>query len=107
MTRILRFIVDGLSIQPDPNCDFTNLVQGTDGYLKAEFVCNDEWSGLVKVASFYDGVNEYAVKLEDGKSCMIPYEATKRFAFGVRLVGKNSKRRIGTNKAIVVQNGGI
>lgn len=107
MNRVLKFIVHGLNIEQDPNCDFTNLVKGTNGYLKAEFTCDKEWDDCVKVASFYDGVNEYGVILEDGKSCMIPYEATKRFAFGVRLVGKGNNRRIGTNKTIVSQNGGI
>lgn len=34
--RILKFIVDKQIIRRDPNCDFSNLVSGTKGYLKAD-----------------------------------------------------------------------
>ena len=35
--RTLKFIVEGQIIKQDPSCDFTNLVPGTEGYLRAEF----------------------------------------------------------------------
>ena len=35
--RTLKFIVEGQIIKQDPNCDFSNLVPGTEGYLRAEF----------------------------------------------------------------------
>lgn len=105
--RTLKFIVDDQIITQDPKCDFSNLIQGTEGYLKAEFEFSSEWSGCVKVASFYGAKNqEYALILEDGKSCVIPEEVTKRPAFGVRVIGKNNQYKLVTNKAIVKQNGG-
>ena len=46
--RILRFTVDAQKISPDPDCDFSGLVSGTAGYLKASFKFSKEWSGMVK-----------------------------------------------------------
>ena len=50
--RTLRFTVDSQKIRHDPNCDFSGLVSGTAGYLKASFKFSKEWSGMVKVAEF-------------------------------------------------------
>ena len=106
--RTLKFIVEGQIIKQDPNCDFTNLVPGTEGYLRAEFSFSPEWNGCVKVASFWSAVgDEYPPQvLSDGVSCMIPNEATQRYAFKVRVIGKNNTVRLVTNKAIVKQTGG-
>ena len=30
--RTLKFIVEGLIIEPDRNCEFNNLIPGTKGY---------------------------------------------------------------------------
>lgn len=35
--RSLKFNVSGQIVSPDQSCDFTGLVPGTKGYLKAEF----------------------------------------------------------------------
>ena len=103
--RTLKFDINKLSISKDPNCDFSGLVPGTEGYLEAEFDFSKEWNGCVKVAAFYDGVKEYPVILEDGKSCVIPSEITERHAFGVRVLGKRDGYKIATDKLIVEQDG--
>ena len=107
--RTLKFIVEGQIIKQDPSCDFTNLVPGTEGYLRAEFSFSPEWTGCVKVASFWSAVgDEYPPQvLSDGVSCVIPDEATKRYAFKVGVIGKSNSIRLVTNKAIVKQNGGV
>lgn len=105
--RVLKFDVSELNIEKNPGCDFGGLVPGTEGYLKAEFSFASEWNSYAKVASFYDGVREYAVLLTDGKSCMIPAEVTKRPAFGVKVTGKKNNGVMITNKIIITQNGGI
>ena len=106
--RTLKFIVDGLIIKQDPNCDFSNLVPGTEGYLRAEFSFSPEWNGCVKVASFWSAVgDEYPPQvLTDGASCIIPTEATQRYAFKIGMIGKNATTKLLTNKVIVKQNGG-
>lgn len=106
--RTLRFIVDGQIIKQDPNCDFSNLVPGTEGYLQAEFSFTPEWDGCVKVAGFNSvmGVEYEPQILKDGKSCLIPTEALERRAFKVRVLGKRNGFRIKTGKVTVNQNGG-
>ena len=75
--RTLRFIVDDLILKPDPSCDFTGLVPGTQDYLQAEFTFSPKWNGFTKVASFQSllGKDYPAQELKDGKTCVIPAEA--------------------------------
>lgn len=107
--RTLRFIVKDQIIEQDPSCDFSNLVPGTSGYLRAEFEFSPEWKGTVKAASFYSALGkEYDAKiLKDGKSCVIPEEALKRRVFKIQIVGrKEDGLKLTTNKVAVSQDGG-
>ena len=107
--RTLKFIVDGQIIKQDPNCDFSDIVPGTDGYLQAEFSFSSDWKGcVVRVASFSSvlGVEYEPQALKNGKTCMIPKEALERKEFRVQVVGKRSGFTIRTNKVSVIQDGG-
>ena len=107
--RTLKFIVDGQTIKPDPNCDFSGLVPGTEGYLRAEFAFSPEWSNCVKVAAFYSVMGrEYAPQLlKDGVSCDIPTEALAKRVFKVAVAGVGAgDKKLKTNKVAVSQNGG-
>lgn len=107
--RTLKFIVDDQIIRQDPQCDFSGLVPGTEGYLQAEFSFSSEWDGCVKVVSFESPFGaEYEPRvLEDGKTCVIPVEALKRRVFKMRVLGKRDTFRITTDKVEVCQNGGM
>ena len=106
--RILKFIVDNQIIKQDPDCDFSNLVPGTEEYLQAEFSFSKEWSGCVKVAAFWSALGrEYPPQeIKNGKTCMIPSEALKRRSFKIQVVGKNRNTKLTTNKLQIIQNGG-
>ncbi len=106
--RTLKFIVEGQLIKQDPNCDFSGLVPGTEGYLNAEFLFSQEWAGCVKVASFYSVMGEEFPPqiLTDGKSCVIPADALKNRVFKIKVLGKRADYKIQTNKVEVNQNGG-
>lgn len=106
--RTLKFIVDGQTITQDPKCDFSGLVPGTEGYLKAEFSFSSDWRDCVKIATFHSMMGkEYAPQvLYQGKSCMIPPEALMRKVFKVGVVGKKGDLKMTTNKVAVSQNGG-
>lgn len=106
--RILRFIVEGQIIKQDPTCDFSNLVPGSEGYLQAEFTFSADWKDCAKVAAFYSVMGkEYPPQiLRDGKTCMIPAEASKKREFTVRVIGKSGAIKLTTNKVAVSQNGG-
>ena len=107
--RTLRFIVGDQIIEQDPDCDFSDLVPGSEGYLQAEFSFSPQWKNTVKAATFYSmmGKEHGAEMLKDGKTCMIPAEALKKRAFKIKVTGRGRDGfRIGTNKVTVVQNGG-
>ena len=106
--RTLKFIVDKQIIRQDPECDFTGLVPGTDGYLEADFSFSPEWNGCSKAVSFYTAMgNECPPRLlKDGKTCMIPTEALRGRAFKIKVFGKKQDFAITTDKIVVLQNGG-
>ena len=108
--RTLKFIVQNQIIEKDLDCDFNDLVPGTEGYLQAAFSFSPEWNDCVKVAAFYSQMGtEYEPQiLRDGKTSMIPSEALKRRIFKVQVLGRDfvNSRRLITNRLEVCQNGG-
>lgn len=107
--RTLKFIVNKQIISCDPNCDFSNLIPGTEGYLRAEFSFSPEWDGCAKVAGFWSAMGiEYPPQaLTDGVSCMIPAEALKKQIFKIEILGKNNHGvTLKTNRVVVTQDGG-
>ena len=64
--RILKFKVKKQRLTRDRNCDFSNIVAGSVGYLRARFNLSSEWDDCVKVASFWAEENgkEHAVYLD-------------------------------------------
>lgn len=106
--RVLKFIVEDQIIKQDPNCDFDNLIPGTEGYLKAEFSFSPSWKNCVKVAGFWKNGRECEPQvLTDGKSCVIPAEALKTNQFDIRVFGKRDGFKINTSKITVNQTGGM
>lgn len=107
--RILKFVVHDQIIEKDPECDFENLVPGTEGYLRADFSFSPEWDGCVKAAAFYSMMGtEYPPQfLIKGTYCIIPAEALKRREFKIQVIGKGTDgKRLTTNKLVVSQDGG-
>lgn len=103
--RTLKFIVTGQNITLDPSCDYTGLVAGSVGYLRAEFRTDAAWNGCKVAASFWRGKTEHAVAVARG-ACIIPAEALTREMFGVSLTGARAGYRINTNKIFVHQEVG-
>jgi hypothetical protein len=106
MMRTLKFIVDGQIIKEDPACDFTGLVPGTAGYLKAEFKFSSEWDNAIKVVSFLKYGHECTPQLlKNGKSCTIPAEALTGRQFSIKVLGKTKDTKLTTNKRDIMQKG--
>ena len=107
--RTLRFIVDKQIIKQDPNCDFSNLFPGTEGYLQAEFSFSPEWKDCVKVAAFYSPMGRELPpqELRDGRTCIIPTEALEYSAFKIRVFGRKKDFKITTDKIVVLQKGSV
>lgn len=106
--RTLKFNVIGQTITLAPECDVSNLVAGTNGYVQAKFTFSHEWNGCVKVAAFYSNLGtEYPPQaLKNGEVCDIPAEALKKSIFKVKVFGKKNEYKICTNKVTVHQKGG-
>lgn len=106
--RTLKFNVQDQIIARDPECDFSNLVPGTSGYLQAEFKFSKEWDGCVKVAAFLSPMgNEYPPQIIANDVCMIPAEACAKREFGIKVIGKGSNGfKITTDTVVVKQTGG-
>ena len=101
--RLLTFNVDSQHICKDPNCDFTNIVAGTNSYLRAKFTFSDEWRDCVKVASFWRGEKEQAVLLNSDGTCDIPHQVLSGASFRVSVIGQKQNYRITTNRIVVRQ----
>ena len=104
--RELKFNVSGQHIRPDPACDFSGIVPGSKGYLKAVFTFDSEWAWCEKIAEFrkYDVEKCTSVRLT-GNSCMIPEEELVNKYFYMNLIGIRPGFRIKTNREKVEQDG--
>ena len=100
--RTLKFIITAQSIQKAPDCDFSGIVAGTEGYLRAEFSFSEEWQGCRMAAVFSSLGKEYPQPIKDGR-CAIPAEALTWDNFGVRVVGQRENYRITTNEIKIRQ----
>lgn len=105
--RKLKFIVENQIIKPDPSCDFSGLVPGTEDYLCLSFSFSREWSGYVKVASFWSVMGkEYEPQVLEDNSCIVPVEAAMKRSFKVKILGKKGDSKLTTNKITINQYGG-
>ena len=100
--RTLKFIIAAQAITKDPDCDFSGIVAGTEGYLRAEFSVSWEWAGCRMAAVFSCMRKEYPRPIKNG-SCEIPAEALAWDNFGVRVVGQRENYRITTNEIKIKQ----
>lgn len=102
--RILEFEVDKQRLTKKRSCDFSHIVSGTVGYLKAKFYFSQsEWEGCKKAASFWYNDKEHAVLLDDNDVCDIPAAALVGDRFLVKVTGQCDGYRILTNTIKVKQ----
>lgn len=110
--RILRFLVNGQSIEQDPSCDFSGLFPGRNPDVRAKFVFSSEWKNSVKVAAFWSMLGvEYEPQVLVDDSCTIPVEALSRASFKIQVIGRkemsaSNLTTLSTNKLTVRQTGG-
>ena len=106
--RTLKFIVDGQTISLDPDCDFSGLTPGAEGYLVAKFSFSPEWNDTTKVAAFFSNLGrEFQPQIiKADRTCTIPIEAVAKSIFKVQVIGQRGAYKISTNKVKVYQKGG-
>ena len=104
--RTLKFAVNAQRITSDPNCDFSGLVSGTAGYLKASFKFSKEWSGMVKVAEFRKYLCSEPISVPIiNNECAVPAEVTDGKAWNVKVIGKRGDVILPTCNCKVEQEG--
>ena len=91
--RTLTFVADKQILRKQG--DFSELVIGTSGYLRAQFSFSSDWSGYRKVAVFRCNGTEYPVLLS-GNSCNVQ-------TFKVYVVGKSGDSQIRSGHVTVIQ----
>lgn len=104
--RVLEFDVSGQSLSKSKDCDFSGIVPGSGGYLKAHFTFSNDWSGAVKVAEFrtYSSTEPVSVPII-GNECMVPSEVTAGKAWYIKVIGKKGDVIIPTENCRVRQEG--
>lgn len=100
--RTLEFIVKEQVLSKDSSCDFSNIVSGTEGYLRARFKFDRTWQGFGKVAVFVNLFKEYPALIGADGSCNIPPEALTSSKFEVYVIGKKNERKL-TSSSIEVR----
>ncbi len=101
--RVLDFDVNRQIISKSPSCDFSGLVAGSSGYLRARFNFSRDWSSYLKVAKFvgHDGHEELRPIL--GNTCEIPGEVLLGGSFKVTVIGKCGDDKLPCNTITVIQ----
>lgn len=101
--RNLTFRVTGQKIEKEKGCDFSGLIKGTKGYLRARFIFDAEWDGYKKAAVFFDHKGkEQACPIVDGE-CEIPAKATAGERFEISVAGAKGSHRIRTGRLTIRQ----
>ena len=105
--RVLKFIVDGTTIKPDPTCDFNGLFPGRDNEIIAEFAFSSEWKSRLKVAAFWSILDkEYPPQIvNDDGTCIIPIEALSKVAFKMQIIGRGRDVKVETDCLTIYQRG--
>lgn len=100
--RTLAFKVDAQKIQKSG--DFSGIVSGTAGYLKASFLFSKDWKHMVKVAEFRKkwGSDYVPVKIINNQ-CMVPQEVLLGIQWTVKVIGKRGDIILTTEECTVTQ----
>mgnify|MGYP006874618741 CR=1 FL=1 len=102
--RVLEFTVNKQRITRKKDCDFSHIVAGSVGYLKAKFYFDsNEWKGCKKAASFWLNNEESAELLDKSNTCLIPSDALVGEKFEVSVTGIKDTFKISTNRTKVKQ----
>lgn len=100
--RILRYKVKGQNIIRDNTCDFSNIVRGTNNYIKLIFEWDEDWRYKAKVISLRnsEGIEtNFAVK----ESAVLQEVITNGSMFSFVLYGKDNIEKVQTNREYVEQ----
>jgi hypothetical protein len=103
--RELIFNVNGQILEKDQNCDFNNIVSGTEGYLKVKVNFDKNWNNFGKVAVFKTILSDTEIgKILKDDVCEIPKEVLGGSKFYMKVMGLRNGTKLTTNMISVEQN---
>ena len=93
--RILDFRVDHQALCKLPGSDFSKIVAGSSGYLRAKFHFSEDWDEYIKRVAHFVGEDgtEGAVPLNENNECDIPSEVLTGREFKVTMYGAGEIRK--------------
>lgn len=100
--RILRYKVEGQNVIRDNTCDFSNIVRGTNNYIKLVFEFDEDWRYKAKVISLRnsEGVE---TNLAFKENVVLPEIVTNGSMFSFVLYGKDNIEKVQTVREYVEQ----
>lgn len=107
--RTLEFTIHKQRLTRTPTCDFSGLVAGSVGYLKAKFNFSPEWDGCKKAADFIlkdeSGTFTCGALLNKDNTCVIPSDVLVGSEFYVKVKGvkEDGRYQIETSEVRVKQ----
>lgn len=85
------------------SCDYSNIVRGSDNYLRIVLNTDIQWNNMAKVITVRTlGEIEYNAIYEPA-GVLLPEEVTKNSYFEVIVTGKNGSQLVKTNSVIINQ----
>lgn len=100
--RTLKYKVQGQNIIRDDTCDFSNIVRGTNNYIKLIFEWDEDWTYKAKVISLRnsEGVE---TNLAFKENVVLPEIVTNGSMFSFVLYGKDNIEKVQTVREYVEQ----
>ena len=102
--RTLNFTITKQKLTKDNDCNFDNLVTGTENYLEAFFKFDDDWIMLRNICVFKGLDNLYrspsiekSVMIRQSGKCQIPKQILEYPIVQLYVVGINQNKKIYTN----------
>ena len=100
--RILRYKVQGQNIIRDSTCDFSNIVRGTNNYIKLVFEWDEDWWNKAKIISLRNAEG-IETNLAFKENVVLQEAVTNGSMFSFVLYGKDTKEKIQTVREYVEQ----
>lgn len=100
--RILRYKVEGQNIIRDNTCDFSNIVRGTNNYIKLVFEWDEDWRYKAKVISLRNAEGT-ETNLAFKENVVLPEVVTNGSMFSFVLYGKDNIEKVQTVREYVEQ----
>lgn len=100
--RTLKYRVQGQNIIRDSGCDFSNIIKGSNNYIRLVFEWDEQWKNKAKVISLRNANGEEVNVVLQSK-IVLQEKTTKGSMFSFQIYGKEGEEKIQTNREYVEQ----